>query len=128
MLTSTHQKPQALELADNTVNLRPSISREATLVREALVARGLETPLVDNGLNREQKLAIIKEAFTDITQALGLDLTDDSLCDTPDRISRMYIDEIYSGLDYGNFPKISVIDNKMQVDEMVMIDDIDLTS
>ena len=128
MLTSTHTKPKALELADNTVNIRPTISPEATLVRDALVARGLETPLIDNGLNREQKLSIVKDAFTAITQALGLDLTDDSLCDTPDRISRMYLDEIFSGLDYGNFPKISVIENKMQVDEMVMIDDIDLTS
>ena len=41
---------------------------------------------------------------------------------------REYLDEIFSGLDYSNFPKISVIENKMQVDEMVMIDDIDLTS
>ena len=128
MLTSTHTEPKALELADNTVNIRPALSPEATLVRNALVARGLETPLIDNGLNREQKLTILKDAFTDISQALGLDLTDDSLRDTPDRISRMYLDEIFSGLDYGNFPKISVIENKMQVDEMVMIDDIDLTS
>jgi GTP cyclohydrolase I len=40
----------------------------------------------------------------------------------------MYVDEIFSGLDYGHFPKISVIENKMQVDEMVLVDQIDLTS
>ena len=97
-------------------------------MRQALVDRGLETPLIENGLNRDQKLAIVRDAFTDITTALGLDLSDDSLCETPERIARMYLDEIFSGLDYSNFPKISVIENKMQVDEMVMIDDIDLTS
>ena len=60
MLTSTHTEPKALELADNTVNIRPALSPEATLVRNALVARGLETPLIDNGLNREQKLSIVR--------------------------------------------------------------------
>jgi GTP cyclohydrolase I len=40
----------------------------------------------------------------------------------------MYVDEVFSGLDYSSFPKISVIENKMQVEEMVRIDDIDMTS
>ena len=40
----------------------------------------------------------------------------------------MYVDEIFSGLDYRSFPKISVIDNKMQVEEMVLVDNIDLTN
>lgn len=105
-----------------------SASSEAQRVREALEARGLETPLTDNGLSREQKYDIIRNAFTDITSALGLDLTDDSLCETPHRIAKMYVDEVFSGLDYASFPKISVIENKMQVEEMVRIDDIDMTS
>mgnify|MGYP000397238751 CR=1 FL=1 len=105
-----------------------SASSEAQRVREALEARGLETPLTDNGLSREQKYNIIRDAFTDITSALGLDLTDDSLCETPHRIAKMYVDEVFSGLDYASFPKISVIENKMQVEEMVLIDDIDMTS
>lgn len=104
------------------------ISPEAQRVRAALIERGLETPMIDNGLSRDQKVDAIEQAFTDITTTLGLDLTDDSLCDTPARIAKMYVDEIFSGLDYTTFPKISVIENKMQVDEMVRIDDIDLTS
>ena len=60
--------------------------------------------------------------------ALALDQTDDSLCETPHRIAKMYVDEIFSGLDYSNFPKISVIDNKMGVEEMVKVDDINLVS
>jgi GTP cyclohydrolase I len=97
-------------------------------VRDALIARGLETPMTDNGLTRDQKFNIIRDAFTDITSALGLDLTDDSLCETPQRIAKMYVDEIFSGLDYSHFPKITDIDNKMQVEEMVLVDNIDLTS
>ena len=128
MLNTTQRNQASWDLTATPVNLHKPISVEATLVRQALVERGLETPLIENGLNRDQKLSIVRDAFTDITTALGLDLRDDSLCDTPERIARMYLDEIFSGLDYANFPKISVIDNKMQVDEMVMIDDIDLTS
>ncbi len=104
------------------------VSEEAEIVRRALVERGLETPLIPTGLSRDEKYARIKQAFTDITRTLGLDLRDDSLCETPHRIAKMYVDEIFSGLDYSKFPKISVIDNKMQVEEMVCIDDIDLVS
>ncbi|GAB3290210.1 GTP cyclohydrolase I FolE [Parahaliea aestuarii] len=106
----------------------PALSDDARRVRDALVERGLETPLVDNGLNRDEKFRRISAAFTEITRTLGLDLADDSLCDTPDRIARMYVDEIFAGLDYTRFPKVAVIDNKMGVEEMVLIDDIDLVS
>ncbi|MFN2289336.1 MAG: GTP cyclohydrolase I FolE [Chromatocurvus sp.] len=106
----------------------PDLTLEAALVQTALVKRGLETPIVSNGLDRDQKYARLRDAFTDITQTLGLDLQDDSLSETPHRIAKMYVDEIFSGLDYTNFPSIAVIENKMQVEEMVCIDSIDLVS
>lgn len=112
---------QTLEFADN-------MSPEAHSVRQALLERGLETPLVDNGLTRQQKYERIRDSFREITETLGLDLRDDSLQETPHRIAKMYVDEIFSGLDYSRFPKISVIENKMQVEEMVLVDDIDLVS
>lgn len=115
-------------LAANMVSFPGNISVEAELVRSALIERGLETPLVPNGLNRDEKYQRIAQAFTEITTTLGLDLSDDSLSETPHRIAKMYVDEIFSGLDYSQFPKISVIENKMQVEEMVQIDDIDLVS
>ena len=59
---------------------------------------------------------------------LGLDLRDDSLMETPHRIAKMYVDEIFGGLNYANFPKISVIENKMNVEEMVKVDDISVVS
>lgn len=104
------------------------ISTEAAQVRDALIAKGLETPIVDNQLSRDEKYTRIKNAMTEVTQTLGLDLEDDSLAETPHRIAKMYVDEIFSGLSYDNFPKITAIDNKMQVDEMVKVDDISLQS
>ena len=115
-------------LAQNMLAFPGNISPEAELVRNALLARGLETPLIPNGLNRDEKYQRIAAAFAEITQTLGLDMTDDSLSETPHRVAKMYVDEIFSGLDYSHFPKISVIANKMQVEEMVQIDNIDLVS
>jgi GTP cyclohydrolase I len=115
-------------LAENMVAFPRPISPEAEQVRNALASRGLETPLIPNGLSRDEKYQRITASFTEIAETLGLDLSDDSLQETPHRIAKMYVDEIFSGLDYSQFPKISVIDNKMQVEEMVLIDDIDLVS
>jgi GTP cyclohydrolase IA len=115
-------------VAEKMLTFPSHLSPEALLVRDALVARGLETPMVHNGLSRDEKYRRITAAFTDITRTLGLDLNDDSLCETPHRIAKMYVDEIFSGLDYGKFPKITVIANKMRVEEMVQVDSIDLVS
>lgn len=101
---------------------------EAKLVRDLLMERGLETPLKDTGLSRDEKYDRIQGLMTEVVATLGLDLEDDSLQETPHRIAKMYVDEVFGGLDYENFPKISVIDNKMQVDEMVKVQDISLTS
>ena len=105
-----------------------ALSEDARRVRDALIEHGLETPMLHNGLTRDQKVERIRDAFVDIAQALELDLTDDSLCDTPNRIAKMYVDEIFSGLDYSRFPKATAIENKMGVDEMVRVDDITLVS
>ncbi|MDH5927650.1 GTP cyclohydrolase I FolE [Vibrio lentus] len=104
------------------------LNTEAEKVREALLAKGLETPMTPSEMNPNQKYNRIKGLLTEVVSTLGLDLTDDSLAETPHRIAKMYVHEIFSGLDYDNFPKISVIENKMSVDEMVKVSDIDLTS
>lgn len=105
-----------------------ALSDEAARVRDALIKHGLETPMIDNGLSTEEKYQRIKTAFEDVVYTLGLDLTDDSLSETPHRIAKMYVKEIFSGLDYSQFPKITVIENKMKVDEMVKVTDISFTS
>lgn len=104
------------------------LSDEAILVRSALEAQGLETPMQHNGLSRDQKYNKINALMSEVVSTLGLDLADDSLRETPHRIAKMYVDEIFGGLDYANFPKMSLIDNKMQVKEMVKVKDISFTS
>jgi GTP cyclohydrolase I len=104
------------------------LSAEAILVKKALVEQGLETPMIETGLSSAQKYEHIKDLMSDVVSTLGLDLTDDSLQETPHRIAKMYVNEIFSGLDYAHFPRISLIDNKMQADEMVKVSDIGLTS
>jgi GTP cyclohydrolase I len=104
------------------------VSVEAQLVRQALIEKGLETPMIPNGLTRDEKYNRIKVAMTDVVTTLGLDLRDDSLMETPHRIAKMYVDEIFGGLNYANFPKISVIENKMNVEEMVKVDNISVVS
>ena len=115
-------------IKERTLAFPDQISAEAERVRRALIERGIETPMLETGLDRQQKYERIRDSFRDIAKTLGLDLSDDSLRETPQRIAKMYVDEIFSGLDYGRFPKITVIDNKMQVEEMVLVDDIDVTS
>lgn len=106
----------------------PVLSEEALLVRDTLEKHGLETPMIENNLSNEEKYRRIKESMADVMDTLGLDLTDDSLAETPHRIAKMYVSEIFSGLDYSKFPKLSLIENKMGADEMVKIRDINLTS
>ena len=89
-------------------------------VHEYLVSVGVETPVVDNGLSRKEKIEKIEGHFDHIVSTLGLDLEDDSLIDTPKRVAKMYVNEIFWGLDYDAFPKATVVENKMQYNEMVV--------
>lgn len=71
-----------------------------------------QTPMKDNGLTPEQKKTIIEDCFKTIIQTLGLDLSDDSLEETPKRVAKMYVDEICKGLRSDTFPKITCVENK----------------
>ena len=104
------------------------LSPEAVLVRDTLIELGLETPMIETGLSEREKYDHIRQLMAEVVRTLGLDLRDDSLAETPHRIAKMYVNEIFSGLDYRNFPKLSLIENKMGVNEMVKIRNIDLTS
>jgi GTP cyclohydrolase IA len=104
------------------------LSNEAILVKQALIQKNLETPFKRGSLTKDERKKQIQHHFTEIMQLMELDLSDDSLIETPHRIAKMYVDEIFLGLDYANFPKITLIENKMQFDEMVTVRDITLTS
>jgi GTP cyclohydrolase I len=97
-------------------------------VHDHLVSMGVETPVIDNGLSRTDKIDKIEKSFDTIMETLGLDLKDDSLMDTPKRVAKMYVNEIFWGLDYDAFPKATVVDNKMKYDEMVVERNINVQS
>jgi len=88
-------------------------------VHEHLVKMGVETPTIPNKLIRTDKIHIIEGHFKSIMETMGLDLSDDSLMDTPKRVAKMYVNEIFWGLDYDAFPKCTAVDNKMKYNEMV---------
>ena len=89
-------------------------------VHQHLVSLGLETPVVPTGFMSKEKIERITEHVTAMLTTLGLNLTDDSLIETPKRVAKMYVNELFWGLDYENFPKITVIDNKMNYDELLV--------
>ena len=101
----------------NKTKSDPELGRK---VHEHLVAMGVETPTLETNLSRTEKIDIIETKFRDIMTTLGLDLSDDSLMDTPKRVAKMYVGEIFWGLDYEAFPKCTTVDNKMKYDEMVI--------
>lgn len=105
-----------------------SLSPEAISVQKALIKAGLETPLIEQTLSLSEQQVQIEHHMAQVMKVLALDLTDDSLAETPKRIAKMYVQEIFSGLDYNHFPKITLIENKMAVEEMIRVSQIDLTS
>ena len=108
-------------IARSDTDFQSNLSLEAQLVRNALIEKGLETPMSGIKLSRDEKYTRIRDAMTQVATALGLDLKDDSLQETPHRIAKMYVDEIFSGLNYESFPKISLIKNKMNTEEMIKV-------
>ncbi len=90
-------------------------------VHKHLEELGIETPMFYTSTTAEEKIQTISEHIKICMETLGLNLFDDSLIDTPNRVGKMWVNEIFSGLDYNNFPKITVIDNKMKYDEMVLV-------
>jgi GTP cyclohydrolase I len=76
----------------------------------------------------EQKVEMISRHFRDIMEILGLDLRDDSLRGTPARVAKMYVKEIFSGLDPKNFPSISLFDNKYKYQRLLLEKEIKFTS
>lgn len=93
-----------------------------------MLERVLPTPMINNGLSEQEKIDRITEHFRGIMVTLGLDLNDDSLRRTPERVAKMYVREVFSGLNPKNFPKMTSIENKLQYNEMVTVRDISIIS
>lgn len=108
--------------------MNPKKSQSALEQAVEILAQVRPSPVIANGLSTEDKIAKIEMHFGEIMKTLGLDLADDSLCDTPKRIAKMYVNEVFGGLDLNNFPKITVIENSMDYDQMVCVQDIEVIS
>lgn len=91
-------------------------------IHEHLVKMGVETPINKTHLYVENKEKIdkLQYHFTEIWKAMGLDLSDDSLMETPKRMAKMWVLETMWGLLPDNFPKCTTVANKMNYDEMVI--------
>ena len=83
---------------------------------------GLETPMKSDAfkLSDDEKKEKIADLFAQIMDTIGLDLTDDSLKGTPKRVAKMYIEEIFSGLNPINKPKVALFDNKYKYNQMLV--------
>jgi GTP cyclohydrolase I len=81
-----------------------------------------ETPMRDDAfkLNESEKIRLIKQDVQNIMNTLGLDLTDDSLKGTPNRVAKMFVNEIFGVLDPQKKPKASTFENKYQYGEMLV--------
>ena len=88
------------------------------------------TPITEKvfALDEDEKISKIAYHFSEIMETLGLDLSDDSLNGTPERVAKMYVKEIFSGLHPENKPDISLFDNKYGYHEMLVEKDITLYS
>jgi GTP cyclohydrolase I len=94
------------------------------------ISSSSETPLRKDAFEKDDtlKIELIQKHFTEIMHILGLDLSDDSLKGTPNRVAKMYVKEIFSGLNPANKPKVRLFENKYQYNEMLIEKDITLYS
>ncbi len=104
------------------------MAKKTSFTTKEILANVRPTPMIKNKISDEEKIKIITEKFGEIMQTLGMDLSDDSLRETPRRVAKMYVKEIFSGLNPEFFPKITFIENKMQYDQMIVIQGIECLS
>ncbi|UGS24483.1 GTP cyclohydrolase I FolE [Flavobacterium channae] len=100
------------------------------LIGEDHIGTSLETPMRANAfeINDEKKIELIENHFKEIMHILGLDLNDDSLSGTPFRVAKMYVKEVFSGLNPVNKPETKLFENKYEYNEMLIEKDITLYS
>ncbi|WP_281638082.1 GTP cyclohydrolase I FolE [Flavobacterium marginilacus] len=104
--------------------------KKADTLGDNHIGTSVETPLRSDAFDKtdDQKIEAISFHYQKIMEELGLDLTDDSLSGTPYRVAKMYVKELFSGLDPKNKPKISVFDNKYEYNKMLIESDITFNS
>lgn len=104
------------------VNFSPQDLENFDHIGDNHIGTSSDTPIREDAfaLNSDEKIEIIQDDVLHILQTLGLDLTDDSLRGTPNRVAKMFVNEIFSGLDPKNKPKASTFENKYKYGEMLV--------
>jgi GTP cyclohydrolase I len=116
---------------NGTLSNIPSIDLlEAEEVGDNHLLTSIETPLRPDAfaLDDDTKIELIEKHFRHIMEIMGLDLTDDSLKGTPKRVAKMYIKEVFSGLDPKNKPAVALFENRYKYDQMLVEKDITVFS
>ena len=118
------------ETLSNTLVSEDAIFFRDEEIGDEHIMTSIETPMVADAFDKsnEEKREIIAFHFAEIMKTLGLDLQDDSLKGTPARVAKMYVEEIFSGLNPENKPKIALFENKYQYGEMLVEKNITLYS
>jgi GTP cyclohydrolase I len=90
----------------------------------------IDSPIREDAfeMNDELKIQLIQKHFREIMHLMGLDLTDDSLRGTPHRVAKMFVKEVFSGLNPANKPQVKLFENKYQYNEMLIEKNIELYS
>lgn len=117
-------------MKSNSLKINSSSNNNQYIEYDEHFMTGIETPMRKDAflLSDEEKIEKIATHFQEIMQTLGLDLTDDSLRDTPQRVAKMYVKEIFAGLNPENKPKISQFQNSYDYNEMLVEKNITLHS
>jgi len=110
--------------------MNDKLIEEIELLGDSHAMTSPETPLRDDAFLKsdEEKIEAIQKHFYKIMEELGLDLEDDSLKGTPYRVAKMYVKELFAGLNPKNKPKLSVFDNKYEYNKMLIERDITFNS
>jgi GTP cyclohydrolase I len=115
-----------MKLNGTTLNTQETEKFLEDLIGDEHISTSADTPMRDDAfeLDDRTKIERIEGHFREIMNILGLDLTDDSLRGTPKRVAKMYVKEIFSGLDPRNKPEIALFENKYKYKEMLVEKDI----
>lgn len=116
----------------NSLNsvIENNTNQDAEIIGDDHIGTAVQTPLRDDAfdLSDDEKIEKIQEHFAEIMKTLGLDLTDESLSGTPYRVAKMYVNEIFQGLNPKNRPDAKKFGNKYEYGDLVVVKNINVTS